>query len=342
MVKSDPPWRSVWNLLAAYGLIKALGWIRREPLPAPAKAASLRADDSPASHREVSDHGLSGWWALFRDAALRWIDHKAARLGAALAYYSVFSIGPLMLIAIAVAGLFFGADAVRGQVSVHLSGLLGETGGKAVEAMLAGAAQRQEGSVACSTGSGFSRRPGKPANNRPTDDSRAYASRLPLAMPSRRFPKPGTVKRIPSGYRAIDANGMVLAHVYGQPDGAIAISDSRLTSDEARRISKLISRLPELVEVERDRNKARSRRKPQPLRFKPVTIGDLIRDGKLLEVHCGNWRPAGCAHCHQCGLRTVPGRAKTRSRPRRRTARSGGATPHLEESWPVLGSPILS
>ena len=40
-----------------------------------------------------------------------------------------------------------------------------------------------------------------------------------------------------------------------------------------------------------DRNKARSRRKPQPLRFKPVTIGDLIRKGKLLEVHCGNCRP---------------------------------------------------
>jgi hypothetical protein len=31
--------------------------------------------------------------------------------------------------------------------------------------------------------------------------------------------------------------------------------------------------------------------KPQPLRLKPVTIGDLIREGKLLEVHCGGWRP---------------------------------------------------
>ena len=75
-------------------------------------------------------------------------------------------------------------------------------------------------------------------------------------------------------------------------DGSIAVSDTRLTSDEARRISKLIFRLPELVELERDRNKARSRRKPQPLHIKPVTIGDLIRDGKLLEVHCGNYRPA--------------------------------------------------
>jgi hypothetical protein len=45
------------------------------------------------------------------------------------------------------------------------------------------------------------------------------------------------------------------------------------------------------VELEQDRNKARSRRKPQPLRFKPVTIGDLIREGKFLEIHCGACRP---------------------------------------------------
>jgi hypothetical protein len=110
-------------------------------------------------------------------------------------------------------------------------------------------------------------------------------------MRSRRFPKPWTVERIANGYRVIDANGRILAHVYVQPDGRIAVSDIRLSNDEARRISKLISRLPELVELERDRNKARSRRKHQPIRFKPVTIRDLIREGKLLEVHRSNCRP---------------------------------------------------
>ena len=105
-------------------------------------------------------------------------------------------------------------------------------------------------------------------------------------MPSRRFPKPWTVEPVPSGYRVIDANGIVLAHVYGQPNDAIAASDTRLTNDEARRISKLISRLPELVEVERDRNKARSRRKPLPLRVKPVTIGDLIRERRASCWRC--------------------------------------------------------
>jgi hypothetical protein len=110
-------------------------------------------------------------------------------------------------------------------------------------------------------------------------------------MPQRRFPRPWRFEPIPGGYRVIDASGLALARVYGEPPNAIAISDKRLTDNEAEKIARLIARLPELVELERDRNRARSRRKPQPLRFKPVTIGDLIREGTLLEVHCGNCRP---------------------------------------------------
>jgi membrane protein len=47
-------------------------------------------------------------WPLVKETASSWVTHKDARLGAALAYYSIFSIGPLTLIAIAVAGLIFG------------------------------------------------------------------------------------------------------------------------------------------------------------------------------------------------------------------------------------------
>jgi hypothetical protein len=79
------------------------------------------------------------------------------------------------------------------------------------------------------------------------------------------------VEPIPGGYRVIDANGLALAYGYGEPPNAIAISDKRLSNNEAEKIARLIARLPELVELEKDRNKARSRRKPQPLRFKPVT-----------------------------------------------------------------------
>src|SRR5262245_57507097 len=108
------------------------------------------------------------------------------------------------------------------------------------------------------------------------------------------MPQPWRFEPIPGGYRVIDANGLAQAHVYGEPPNALATSPHRLTDDEARRITKLIARLPELVELEQDRNKARSRRKPQPLRLKPVTIGDLIREGKLLEVQMRRM-PAGTA-----------------------------------------------
>ena len=111
-------------------------------------------------------------------------------------------------------------------------------------------------------------------------------------MQQRRFPRPWRFEPIPGGYRVVDATGLALAHVYGQPPNAIAISDKRLTNNEAEKIARLIARLPELVELEKDRNKAKSRRKAQPLHFKPVTVGDLIRERKLLEVHCGNCRPA--------------------------------------------------
>src|SRR3954469_14749482 len=90
-------------------------------------------------------------------------------------------------------------------------------------------------------------------------------------MRQRRFPRPWRFEPIPGGYRIIDANGLALANVYGQPPTAIALSDKRLTADEAEKIARLIARLPGLLELERDRNKAHSRRKPQPLRSKPVT-----------------------------------------------------------------------
>ena len=91
---------------------------------------------------------MAAWWTPLRETVSRWLEHKDARLGAALAYYSVFSIGPLILIAIAIAGLVFGAEAVRGQVFGTLKGLLGDSGSQAIEAMLKGADRPREGVVA--------------------------------------------------------------------------------------------------------------------------------------------------------------------------------------------------
>jgi hypothetical protein len=62
----------------------------------------------------------------------------------------------------------------------------------------------------------------------------------------------------------IDADGLPLAHVYGQPPNAVAFSDKRLTDDEAEKLARLIVRLPDLIELERNRNKAKSRRRSPP------------------------------------------------------------------------------
>jgi len=89
---------------------------------------------------------------VLKTAIDQWFRHRSARLGAALAYYSVFSMGPLLLIVTSVAGLFFGADAVRGSLTAQFRSLLGEAGSKAVEAMLAGASSEQSGRLAAITG----------------------------------------------------------------------------------------------------------------------------------------------------------------------------------------------
>ena len=82
--------------------------------------------------------------SLFKDAALNWMKHKDARLGAALAYYSIFSLGPIVMIAITIAGLFFGEEIVRSQVGESIKGLMGETGAQAVNTMLTGANSEAE------------------------------------------------------------------------------------------------------------------------------------------------------------------------------------------------------
>jgi membrane protein len=94
-------------------------------------------------------------WTVVKEAAQNWSGHKDARQGAALAYYSVFSLGPLIVIAIAIAGFFFGREAVAGQVASSITSLLGDTGAKAVQAMLAEASRPREGVLATILGLGL-------------------------------------------------------------------------------------------------------------------------------------------------------------------------------------------
>lgn len=75
----------------------------------------------------------------FKRAAIAWYSDNALRLGASLAYYSLFAIAPVLLVVIAVAGTMFGAEAVRGELVGQIEGLVGVEGGKAVQTLLKGA-----------------------------------------------------------------------------------------------------------------------------------------------------------------------------------------------------------
>jgi len=76
------------------------------------------------------------WWTLVKRAAAAWIDDYAPSMGAALSYYTVFSLAPLLLIVVSIAGLVFGEDAARGEIFGQLAGLLGVDAAKAVEGVL--------------------------------------------------------------------------------------------------------------------------------------------------------------------------------------------------------------
>jgi membrane protein len=76
-------------------------------------------------------------WSLARETMSSWSDDNASSMGAALAYYTMFSIAPLLLIVISVAGLVFGEQAARGEIMDQLESLMGADGARAVQALLA-------------------------------------------------------------------------------------------------------------------------------------------------------------------------------------------------------------
>ena len=89
----------------------------------------------------VVKRALAGWW-----------NDNVPRLGASLSYYTLFALAPVLVVAIAIAGLAFGPEAVRGEIVAQVRGLVGEQGGLAVQAMLEGASKRSESRLATALG----------------------------------------------------------------------------------------------------------------------------------------------------------------------------------------------
>ena len=88
---------------------------------------------------------LSQLIGLLRAAMEAWLDDYAPSMGAALAYYTLFSIAPLLLIVISIAGLVFGADAARGEIFAELRELMGEDGAATVQSLLQNVNQPAQG-----------------------------------------------------------------------------------------------------------------------------------------------------------------------------------------------------
>jgi membrane protein len=87
-------------------------------------------------------------WQVVRDTFREWFEDNAPMFGAALAFYSIFSLAPLLVIAIGVAGLAFGREAVQTHVLAQFADLLGTQGARQVEIVLRNSADSETGLVA--------------------------------------------------------------------------------------------------------------------------------------------------------------------------------------------------
>ena len=118
----------------------------KQPVGGALKSAALsQPDDTTLWHRrELFDIGTK--------AVVAWFDHNAASLGAALAFYTLFSVAPILIIAVAIAGYVFGADFAQTQVLSQLQSLIGDAGAKTVGDLMASAHYSDKKGLAAAVG----------------------------------------------------------------------------------------------------------------------------------------------------------------------------------------------
>src|SRR5450756_668871 len=85
---------------------------------------------------------------VLNESLTSWINHRGDSKGAALAFYTLFSMTPILVLAIVVAGYFFGDEAAQGEIVAQVQGLVGPNGAKAIQALLAAARDPASGQMA--------------------------------------------------------------------------------------------------------------------------------------------------------------------------------------------------
>ncbi len=140
-------------------------------VPSETRRVEDRATATPASVARSKPHGAaaaqlaavawkatSAWTRTAADVAIEtikeWHKDNALRLGAALAYYAIFSIGPLLLVVVAVGGAFFGREAAEHRILETLRDYVGDGGARAVEAAIRSSAMSGENRLAAIVGIG--------------------------------------------------------------------------------------------------------------------------------------------------------------------------------------------
>src|SRR6186997_1001617 len=91
---------------------------------------------------------VSGLWRMLKETILAFIEDEALSRGAAIAFYTVTSIAPVLLIVIAIAGLAFGHDAAQNAITTQLSDLMGQQTAEILQTAVASAASKSSGVVA--------------------------------------------------------------------------------------------------------------------------------------------------------------------------------------------------
>jgi membrane protein len=102
--------------------------------------------------RQISAGRFQTAWHAFKEAASDWVEDKAAQMGAALAFYSVLSLAPLVVISLALAALVFDADAATSSFLAQMESMIGAEGTEAIQGMLENAKQPKTGTVAAIVG----------------------------------------------------------------------------------------------------------------------------------------------------------------------------------------------
>jgi YihY family inner membrane protein len=126
---------------------------RSEDQPPEVKDTQTGKTTSPRpKFEQTSASWIGRQWQLCLAAANAWIDDYAPSMGAALSYYMLFSLAPLLVIVIAIAGMVFGRDAAQGAIITQLGSIMGQEGATAVQGLLKAAHESSTGIIASITG----------------------------------------------------------------------------------------------------------------------------------------------------------------------------------------------